>query len=109
MSELKPCPFCGGEAHIVQWSNKYDAVCQNRECDVFLDCYASYEQAVNAWNTRTPDTTALLKQALEALESLKANRDEDWPWGYNAKMLMDAETVVADKAITAIKQHLEGK
>ena len=45
MSELKPCPFCGGEAsHIGEYVN-----CENKQCCLYI-CYASVTQ----WNTRTP-------------------------------------------------------
>ena len=57
MSELKPCPFCGGEAKID--FNGIDYVlwkfvkCQNPECEVQTkQITQSDEQAIAAWNTR---------------------------------------------------------
>lgn len=56
MAELKPCPFCGGNATVVEhiyygFQNKYGVVC--------LECYAetgqfmcSKDLAEDAWNRR---------------------------------------------------------
>lgn len=54
MSELKPCPFCGGEAYIQGG--------ENEDCPWFIDCnkcqceieYFSVtkQQAIDAWNER---------------------------------------------------------
>lgn len=56
MSELKPCPFCGGKACMIthrfnRWPNTYSVKC--------LDCYvqtplsyATEQEALNAWNRR---------------------------------------------------------
>ena len=61
-NELKPCPFCGGEAEVVPhkvFSKALEAWkvdCYRVECK---NCHASSyqfwgteEQAVNAWNRR---------------------------------------------------------
>ena len=56
MANLKPCPFCGGHATVVEHTycgahNRYDVVCR--------DCYAqtrqflySKDEAKDAWNRR---------------------------------------------------------
>lgn len=54
MSDLKPCPFCGGKAHTCGDED------QERVCWVMCpDCLASaggnyptMEEAITAWNTR---------------------------------------------------------
>lgn len=53
MSELKPCPFCGGKAIVDMdeyccWD--WHAWCFNCNCDV--GHYATEEEAIEAWNTR---------------------------------------------------------
>ena len=54
MADLKPCPFCGGEAYSDKIGKPLFTIrCTN------IDCYAeiskvSYEEAINAWNTRKP-------------------------------------------------------
>lgn len=64
MSELKPCPFCGGEARIYMNDSDLDNImwycmCTNdRGCNVMpitLDHY-SKEAAAAAWNTRHVET-----------------------------------------------------
>ena len=57
MSELKPCPFCGGEAdHIDTWDCKQRVFCT--ECGAKIERKHWFEkdsdefQAFNAWNRR---------------------------------------------------------
>ena len=60
MNELKPCPFCGGEAHIAynakrklygkdEWINGVRIYCGVCEAQMF---YRSEHLAVKAWNRR---------------------------------------------------------
>lgn len=57
MEELKPCPFCGGEATIELWSRTGAIMEQwffNCHC---TECFAGVikgqeEEAVEAWNKR---------------------------------------------------------
>ena len=52
--ELKDCPFCGGEADN---RHEYIVECRNNACTA--DCSIvgdSPEEAIKAWNTRTPKT-----------------------------------------------------
>jgi Lar family restriction alleviation protein len=55
MSELKPCPFCGGEAELQYPEEMGD----NRGTVMCTKCYAStsdkenWKDAIEAWNTRT--------------------------------------------------------
>ena len=72
MAELKPCPFCGGRATVVEhiyygFQNRYGVVC--------LDCYAETRQvlhskdaAIAGWNRRA-DANSLM-------EALKRNTTE---------------------------------
>lgn len=56
MSELKPCPFCGGEAKIKARYYRainyfcYNGVCQ--ECNASMDTKDTEAEAIEAWNTR---------------------------------------------------------
>ena len=70
MNELKPCPFCGGEAHIrtgvttsIPRVSKAIVVCKNcnSSSDWFYDHGLNGEfimQAIEAWNRRTDDGKA---------------------------------------------------
>lgn len=55
MSELKPCPFCGGAPDLIHL-NAVWIVCSNPTCFVKPDTRAFDEdeisEAFSAWNTR---------------------------------------------------------
>lgn len=57
-NELKPCPFCGGEVSKLKYFNNqihenlWQIGCD--ECEFYME--QPFEQeAIKAWNTRTPD------------------------------------------------------
>ena len=61
MEELKPCPFCGGEAILLEdWKDgNFIVGCANNDCIARLSGIPSFdnaEQAVKAWNTRAERT-----------------------------------------------------
>lgn len=47
--ELKPCPFCGGEAELHDGSFKNGCLCRNEKCMLFARIFP-----IEQWNTR-PD------------------------------------------------------
>ena len=59
-TELLPCPFCGGKAHIAECVGYRGDVSYTVNCDAIHDCiasdsgfwYSSREAAIEAWNTR---------------------------------------------------------
>lgn len=53
MAELKPCPFCGGEAHYMLDANRNPCpwvVCSDCGAETTY-CY-NLEEAAKAWNRR---------------------------------------------------------
>jgi len=70
--ELKPCPFCGGEAELRSWSwpyVRYQVRCSACKCQARARM-ASEAEAIAAWNTRqstTSDALAAMREAREAL------------------------------------------
>lgn len=57
ISDLKPCPFCGGQALIYTTgaldSRKYRVMCGERvDCSCLLNAFDTKEEAKNAWNRR---------------------------------------------------------
>lgn len=70
MSELKPCPFCGGEAKAMldKCSGVYFIGCSNDKCLGFSAIGWSYEtkyEAISAWNTRAERTCRMTKKGHE--------------------------------------------
>ena len=62
MKSLKPCPFCGGEAHIKEvvsvCGNLYTVGCSDSECmghETWLQ-KSTVDEAVAAWNRRAERT-----------------------------------------------------
>ena len=59
MTELKPCPFCGGEArfkgeHFVGEPSRYWIECH--ECPASMEAGDDMEKTIEAWNTRAERT-----------------------------------------------------
>lgn len=53
--ELKPCPFCGSEATLVEEGEvciTYKVFCSNPACDAQYGWCTSGKRAVNGWNRR---------------------------------------------------------
>ena len=54
--ELKPCPFCGGEAEITKWHEGYFVECKAHHCGGTIGAYKTEEETIEAWNTRAERT-----------------------------------------------------
>jgi hypothetical protein len=52
-NELKPCPFCGGEARLIGHSPYSITCCKCRATTVICD---TPEKAINEWNRRVQPT-----------------------------------------------------
>ena len=95
MSELKYCPFCGGEAYTDKIGKPLFTIrCTN------INCYCeisknSLEDAINAWNTRTP-----MANIVEKLEEAKSKVVIDGKEMYQENYLIDI-----DDAINIVKQE----
>lgn len=64
MSELKPCPFCGGEAVIrFQMGSQYISPNHKRTCiikpNTWLISTKKINEQIEAWNNRNDDTDAI--------------------------------------------------
>jgi len=55
--KLKQCPFCGGEGKIIDKKDFRETAhqVQCQKCYSITDLYSYREDAITAWNTRTPD------------------------------------------------------
>lgn len=57
-SEIKPCPFCGGEAAVECSGGAFAIVCRSCGCRTATRTKGwkpSYEEAAEAWNRRSND------------------------------------------------------
>lgn len=51
MPELKPCPFCGGEAKVQSFSHDRTVYCT--DCNARVQkFFPTREEAIEAWNRR---------------------------------------------------------
>ena len=78
--ELKPCPFCGGEAdidhdHTVEENHAYGC----RICSVWFDTFNA-DDAISAWNRRAdlcdPTQDERVKALVDALRKVIEEYDE---------------------------------
>ena len=73
--ELKPCPFCGGDAtpdfSSIEGENAYHFHCQSKDCPAWPNVSGATEsEAITAWNTRADNTLltearAIIGQAVQ--------------------------------------------
>lgn len=54
MSDLLPCPFCGGKTISFAVGETIDVICQN--CSTTIPCCDTEEEAIGRWNTRYKPT-----------------------------------------------------
>jgi hypothetical protein len=63
--QLKPCPFCGGDAWLMpddpRTPNEWAVACKDIQgCCIATSEYIKKEQAIKKWNTRFNDTSGEL-------------------------------------------------
>lgn len=76
MSELKPCPFCGGAADYAETTDTVDgqefriylAGCPNHCAQIWQ---GDPDSAMTAWNARTPDLAKVKERLEEALRDIR--------------------------------------
>lgn len=70
MDELKPCPFCGGEAKVVDHGGFFTVGCTNLDCAATIDLLEpSEENAVADWNRRAaPGNKPLTAEQLRQMD-----------------------------------------
>lgn len=56
-TELKPCPFCGGEAEVNMLLGNYCITCKYCMGAIAPAPYQTKDEAIKAWNRRANDGT----------------------------------------------------
>ncbi len=80
--ELLPCPFCGGEASIPEWTASGDWEVQCSVCKVHTSHSRRIEPAIEAWNRRAdargewPSEEQMLMEKIRLLSLAHANNDK---------------------------------
>lgn len=94
-NELKPCPFCGGEARRVG-HYPYSITCCN--CRATTVICNTPDDAIDAWNNRVqPTQPTFTPNELDAIRRMFAER---YP---RARKLPEIEQSIIDKCAKALK------
>lgn len=104
MTDLKCCPFCGGEAEV-GLTNQHDKLfivgCNTPMCygniNHFTMNFVSKESAINTWNTRAP-----MANIVEKLEEEKSSSEYEIEGTITRKGFVKG----IDNAINIVKQEI---
>ncbi len=118
MSELKCCPFCGGEARLYGNSKPIGtrlkhyqvAVCTNDDCGCRTSPCETVEDAIYRWNTRTPMAN-IVKKLEEKTGFLKdctkyGNKSAEQQEKSYSTMMMYEFADLVDDLIDIVKQEI---
>ena len=111
--ELKPCPFCGGEAACIEdgsHSTAWEIGCYNGQCAAEPSVWEPRkEMAIAAWNTRAapPLNDPLVLALVEAANGVvnEYYNQVHGPVIYNIKHLDAALEAIASPSISALEEN----
>lgn len=97
VNKLKPCPFCGIDAHVEQIGGRYTAGCVTLDCMGYArsgKLFNDQTKAIEAWNRR------------EAYKEQAKARDEFMGVVYD-ELSDDADNCRANRIIDAADEYAE--
>lgn len=104
---LKPCDFCGNEAHTINEGKYFKTLCTIGGCEQGVMGFTA-EQSENKWNARAiePEIRNLLLTLDKAREALTRITNGDYANGVELthKEKLDFCVAIAKDPITAIEQ-----
>lgn len=106
MSELKPCPFCGGEARLTSFDDgpvkRWFIQCKKHiECGGRMIAKPTETEAIVAWNRRASDNKDAEIERLK--ENIKALENDN----YNAEMNLEHVTAELAESRRREKEAVE--
>lgn len=117
MNELKCCPFCGGEAEVAYSNDNHKqpyirckfGVTENPKCpasNMYQWQFRSLDEAIKAWNTRTPmdNIVEKLEEREKYLENAMKESHEKGYSSSEAKAMN--ERVAIRYAINIVKKEI---
>jgi Lar family restriction alleviation protein len=112
---LAPCPFCGGEAKLLESRCAEDAMMAVVECSgclaqttVFEDAYAPTAEAIAAWNRRAPlpmSGDEWLEKAAKVCEEHRIAHSFGGPKDHDIRCMKSAELRDAIRALKTTPTH----
>ena len=109
MSELLPCPFCGGKAHTIEparYGKSWGVRC---ECGAFLGFEQTEAEAIAAWNTRAIHGTLTAEQVREVIFDCSAYARYDgaqyYANGINMQAIADELNSRAERTCECVAEY----
>ena len=106
MSELKRCPFCGGEAKCCSPGNPFEVAyywIYCKECGTKHRASINLESVINAWNDRKP-----INDVVKHLDKQKTIEMKVYGGKVDSKLFTLAYCEGINDAINVIKTELGG-